>query len=55
MLCLLNKQLTNDLPSLKGKWITSKGITKSQMVDVLVPIEYGMKVFGHHDPKSYIK
>jgi hypothetical protein len=25
-----------------------------QMVDALVLIEYGMKVFGHCDPKSYV-
>jgi hypothetical protein len=43
---------------LKGKQIiskTSRGITMSQMVDALVSIKYGMKVFGHHDPKSYAK
>jgi hypothetical protein len=41
-LCLLNKQLTTDLFSLKGKQITdktSKGITMSRMVDALVSIE----------------
>jgi hypothetical protein len=55
---LLSKWLTNDLPSLESKWMTNKtrkGITISQMVDVLVSIEYGMKVFGHHDHKSYVK
>ncbi len=57
-LCLLNKQLTTDLFSLKGKQITdktSKGITMSRMADALVSIEYGMKVFGHCDSKSYAK
>ncbi len=55
---LLSKQLKNDFPSSNVKQITnktSKGITVFQMVDLLVPIEYGMKVFGHCDPKSSMK
>jgi hypothetical protein len=53
---LLSKRLTNDLSSLKGKLqIRLVEVTISPMVDALVPIEYGMKVSRHCDPKSFAK
>jgi len=46
-LCLSSKSFIDDIPCLKGKQITNKigqNITISRMVDVLVLVEYGMKV-----------
>jgi hypothetical protein len=54
----LSKKLTDDIPTLKGKQIINKtrwGIVISRMAKALVPIEYGMKILGHHDAKSYAK
>jgi hypothetical protein len=54
----LSKKLTDDIPTLKDKQITNKtrwGIAISRMTKALVPIEYGMKILGHSDAKSYAK
>jgi len=57
-LCLLNKRLTKGLPKFKGRKITNKtscGIAMTRMSKALVPSKYGMKVFGHLDPKAFTK
>jgi hypothetical protein len=54
----LSKKLTDDIPTLKAKQITNKirrGIAISRMAKALVPIEYGTKILGHCDTKSYAK
>jgi len=52
----LTKKFTNDIPTLKGKWIVNKigwGIVISRM-EKFDTIEYGlMKFLRHHDAKSY--
>ncbi len=54
----LNKKLTNDIPTLKGKRITNKtkwGNAISKMVNALVQVEYWMKISSHYNAKSYAK
>jgi len=52
----LTKKFTNDIPTLKGKWIVNKigrGIVISRM-EKFDTIEYGlMKFLRHHNAKSY--
>jgi hypothetical protein len=54
----LSKKLTNDILILKGKQIINKtrwGIMISRMVEALVLLEFGMKILGHYNAKSYAK
>ncbi len=57
-LYLLSKRLIKDILELKGMNIiikTNKIILIMQMINVLILIEYGMKIFGHHNEKSHVK
>jgi hypothetical protein len=56
MLHLLNKQLIENIPKLQGRNVTNKigkryAITR--MIDVFIPVEYGIEIFEQHDFKSY--
>jgi len=54
----LCKKLIDDIPTLKGKWITNKigrGIVISRMSKSLVLVEYGMKILSCRNTKSYVK
>jgi hypothetical protein len=55
VLHLLNKLLIENIPKLQGKNVTNKigkryAITK--MIDVFIPMEYGIEIFEDHAFKS---
>ena len=55
---LLTKRLTEDIPEFIGKKITNKsgrGTAVTRLTQAMVPIEYGMRVTGHRNSKSYSK
>lgn len=51
-------KLIEDLHKLKGKKISNKsqkGVMITRLIEVMVLVEFAMKIFNHQDSKCYLK